>query len=84
MKERTIGVESAICVWDWENCPNEVKEYMREKNISPDDLDWIALVPRIYDNKWVNWLEEPIFGCFKVVRCPVGSLGYTLIAGYHS
>jgi hypothetical protein len=79
-----VGVDRAICVWDYDNCPDAIKEFMKEQRIDRDDIDWIAIVPKIYSERWINWLEEPIFGCCYVHQCEIGTIGYTLHVGYHS
>jgi len=79
-----IGVERAICVWNWGNLPDCLKEFMEEEQIPKDDADWFALKPSIYKDDWIPWLEEPVFGCWSVKEYPIGTLGYTFIVGYHS
>ena len=79
-----FGVESAICIWDYDHLPPELKEFMEEQNIRKDDLDWIAIRPAIYKDQYINFLEEPNFGCYKVEEFPIGTIGYTMVLGYHS
>ena len=79
-----LGVESAICIWDWDHLPDCVKEHMIATHISTSDLDWIALLPKIYEDHFLPWLECPSFGCCRVDSYPIGKLGYTLVVGYHS
>lgn len=79
-----FGVESAICIWDYYHLPEPLKEFLREESISVNGADWFALRPAIYDEDYIPWLEEPNFGCCLVQEHPVGTLGYTLIVGYHS
>ena len=79
-----IGVDSAICIWDYEHLPQEIKDFMRDESISTDDADWFALRPNIYADDYIPWLEEPQFGCCLVQEYVIGTIGYTLIVGYHA
>ena len=80
--ESIIG--NAIIVWDYAHLPEIIKKFMEENNISNDDLDWIAIVDPAYKDMYIHWLECPAFGCFDVSNYPIGSMGHTLILGYHS
>jgi len=84
MAELEFGVTSAILVWDYDHLPEPIKEFMEVNNIRNDDIDWIALRPKIYEHQYINWLEEPQFGCYRVEERPIGVLGYTLVLGYHA
>lgn len=77
-----FGLDKAIFVWDYDHLPDEIKKFMEEQQIPNDDIDWIAIKPEIYE--WVNWLEEPIFGCCSVKEYPLGTMGHKLVLGYHS
>ena len=79
-----IGVERAICIWDYDRLPECIKDFMKDEAISVDDADWFALKPAIYEDDYIPWLEEPAFGCCLVHEHPIGKLGYTLVVGYHS
>lgn len=77
-------VGSGIWVWDWNNLPQEIKDWMKENGCSSDDLDWIAIVPPAYKGQYINWLEEPHFGCCQVDTYNLSPEGHELILGYHS
>lgn len=79
-----VGVNSAINIWHYDHLPGEIKEIMQLNAISDCDLDWVALMPEIYKDMWINWLEGPAFGCSDVKRYPIDTIGYTLVLGYHS
>jgi hypothetical protein len=79
-----LGVESAICVWDYDHLPESIKDFLKQEAISTDDADWFALKPAIYQDDYIPWLEEPQFGCCLVQEHPIGTIGYTLVVGYHS
>jgi len=79
-----FGVESAICVWDYQHLPLSIKEFLKQEGISTCDADWFALKPAIYRDDYISWLEEPQFGCCLVQEHPIGTSGYTLVVGYHA
>jgi len=79
-----VGVESAICIWDYKHLPQCIKDFMKQESISVDDADWFALKPAIYQDDYISWLEEPQFGCYLVQEYPIGTIGYTLIVGHHA
>jgi len=79
-----IGVEFAICIWDYQHLPECLKEFLKQEGISTDDADWFAIKPPIYQNDYISWLEEPQFGCCLVQEHPIGTGGHTLVVGYHA
>ncbi|MFA5745790.1 MAG: hypothetical protein WCX79_00730 [Candidatus Paceibacterota bacterium] len=72
-----------ICVWNYANLPDPIKSWMEKEHIARDDLDWIALVPPCYSDVWINWLEEPVFGCCSVKTYDFGK-DHNLVFGYHA
>ena len=79
-----IGLESAICIWNYQHLPECLKEFLKQEGISTDDADWFAIKPPIYQNDYISWLEEPQFGCCLVQEHPIGTGGHTLVVGYHA
>ena len=74
---------NAILIWDYNHLPEEIKTFMEIHDVSRDDLDWIALKPMIYKDKFINWLEEPAFGCCDVSEIPFSN-EYIMVLGYHA
>lgn len=74
----------AIWVWDYDHIPEAVRLWMKEQDCSFDDLDWIAIIPPEYKDYYINWLEEPVFGCCSVHRLPLSPEGHEIVMGYHS
>jgi len=74
----------AIWVWDYDHLPEAVRSWMKEQDCSFDDLDWVAIVPPEYKDQYINWLEEPVFGCCSVHRLPLSPEGHEIVMGYHS
>jgi hypothetical protein len=79
-----FGLDKAIFVWTYDTLPAEIKEYMKANNIPEGDLDYIAIVPKIYKDEYIQWLDAPAFGCCAVNRIPIGSRGEEMILGYHA
>lgn len=79
-----VNASKAICIWDYRNLPEELKEFLKQEAISTSDADWFALMPPIYAEDYIPWLEEPAFGCCLVQEHPIGETGYFLVVGYHS
>lgn len=80
MKE--LPTANCICVWNYDNLPQSIKEWMKKEQIANDDLDWVAMVPICYHNEYINWLEEPIFGCCSVKTYAFDE-EHNLVFGYH-
>jgi hypothetical protein len=74
---------NCICVWNYANLPDPIKSWMVKEQVTNDDLDWIAMVPPCYKDEYINWLEEPAFGCCSVNTYAFGE-NYSLVFGYHS
>jgi|NOAtaT_6_FD_contig_41_6823651_length_380_multi_1_in_0_out_0_1 hypothetical protein len=52
-----------IKVFKWESAPNELKALSHHGG----DEDWIALVPFVWANEYISWLESGSgFGCCDV------------------
>ncbi|MCK9592840.1 MAG: hypothetical protein M0Q91_12625 [Methanoregula sp.] len=80
----SFDLGSAICIWDWDHMPTELKEWIGELEIDPCDCDWIAVVPPEYKDQYISWLDEPYFGCCVVKTCELSPMGYTLVMRYHA
>lgn len=83
-KSLDFPIGPAIWVWDYNHLPDVLKCWMNEHDMTVDDIDWIAVVPPEYKDDYINWLEEPIFGCYKVDNKELSPEGHRIIAGYHS
>jgi hypothetical protein len=79
-----FGLDKAIFIWSYDNLPDEIKVFMQSSLISNSDLDWVAILPKIYDQEYIPWLECPSFGCCRVIMHPIGTVGDMLVMGYHS
>jgi hypothetical protein len=51
-----------ILVWKFEDAP----EIYRSLSTAGGDEDWIAFVPKIYEGKYIPWLEVGPFGVCDV------------------
>lgn len=80
----SVPLASAILIWSRDNCPSVIIEYMRAVSISDSDVDWIALVPEIYNDVWISFLDAPHFGCSDVVVHKIPKRKYSIVVGYHS
>ncbi len=80
---KDIDVTKGICVWNYENLPETIKDFMEGENITKDDLDWIALVSPCYSDMWIDWLDGPSFGCCDVIGYKFKE-DYKLVCGYHA
>jgi hypothetical protein len=80
----SFDLGSAICIWDWDHLPKEIKEWIDEQGIDPSDCDWIAVVPPEYKDKYISWLNEPYFSSCVVKTYDLSPEGYTLVMGYHA
>lgn len=68
-----------IKVWTPDDCPMKIWECFTNH----DDIDWIAVVPKRYLNKYLGFLESSAFGCCDVGQYE-GPEGTKIYVGYHS
>lgn len=71
-----------IRVWSWDNAPSE----LRELSTHGGDEDWVALVPPIYENNYMGWMESgSSFGYCDVYEYEHPELpGYKIRIGAHA
>ena len=84
MRCLSSGLGAAICIWDWDRLPKEIKEWIAEQEIDSSDCDWIEVVTPEYKDQYISWLDEPSFGCCAVKTYELSPQGYTLVMGYHA
>ena len=79
-----MKIYEAIIVWKSDRIPKELLEWIRLADIHLDDSDWVAIIPPLYKDEYIPWLEQPAFGCCDVKEHKLNSEGYRIVIGYHS
>ena len=81
MKE--LPTTNCICVWNYDNLPQAIKNWMKMEKVTISDLDWVAMVPLTYKDVYTPWLEESVFGCYSVKTYAFNE-EHNLVFRYHS
>lgn len=79
-----MKIYEAIVVWKSDNIPSDLVDWLRLADVHLDDSDWVAIVPPIFKDEYISWLEQPAFGCSSVEEHKLNSEGYKVVIGYHS
>lgn len=82
--ELDLRIYDAIVIWKSDNIPSDLSDWLRISEIRMDDSDWVAIIPPIFKDEYIPWLEQPTFGCCNVGEHDLNSEGYRIVIGYHT
>ena len=71
-----------IRIWAFENAPED----LRDLSTQGGDEDWVALIPPVYHDNWLSWMDDGTgFGLCGVQETEHPYLpGWKVRIGYHA
>ena len=76
--------QADIFMWKGNNIPNALLEYLEEKGISADDINYIALVRKDIAKDFASYWENTFLAPSYVRIIEVESELYDVVVGYHA
>lgn len=74
----TEFINDAILVWPFDKAPPAYQALSQNGG----DEDWLAFVPRQYEDQYIHWLQSPSFGCCDIAEHKV--VNGTVYIGSHA